>query len=165
TSSSITVFSSGTFSVTQTVNGCTSAAGSNTAAPGSTPPAPSVSVGNNSGSSTLRASGYTGSLLWSTGETTPSITVSIAGTYTVTQTVGGCQSPAGSGTAAPIATLAAPLVGTVTQPSCTTPTGSVALSGLPSSGTWTLTCLPDNLTMTGTGTTATFNGIHPGTHN
>src|SRR4029079_6323308 len=77
-SSSITVFSSGTFSVTQTVNGCTSAAGSNTAAPNSTPPAPSVSVVNNCGTSTLTASGYTGTLLWSTGETTPSITVSIA---------------------------------------------------------------------------------------
>ena len=33
----------------------------------------------------------------------------------------------------------APIVGTITQPTCTMATGSVDLSGLPASGTWTLT--------------------------
>jgi hypothetical protein len=67
----------------------------------SIPAAPAVNVVNNCGSSTLTASNYTGTLLWSTGATTTSITVTSAGSYTVTQTVNGFTSPAGSGTAAP----------------------------------------------------------------
>jgi hypothetical protein len=101
TMQSITVTTAGTYTVTQTVNGCTSAAGSGTATPGTTPSTPTVSVVNNCGSSTLTASNYTGTLLWSTGATTQSITVTTAGTYTVTQKVTGCISAAGSGTATP----------------------------------------------------------------
>jgi hypothetical protein len=66
-----------------------------------TPLAPTVTVVENCGSSTLTASGFTGSLLWSTNETTTSITVTVAGPYTVTQTVNGCTSPPGTGIAAP----------------------------------------------------------------
>ncbi|MBW8332102.1 MAG: hypothetical protein K0M40_08795 [Prolixibacteraceae bacterium] len=100
TNASITVSIAGTYTVTQTVNGCTSLAGSGTAAPKTAPLAPAVNVVNNcNGTSTLTASGYTGTLLWSNGETTESITVSVAGSYTVTQTVDGCLSEAGSGTA------------------------------------------------------------------
>jgi hypothetical protein len=62
------------------------------------PAAPTVSVVNNCGSSTLTAGSFTGSLLWSTGATSTSITVTTAGTYTVTQSVNGCTSPTGSGT-------------------------------------------------------------------
>jgi hypothetical protein len=40
----------------------------------------------------LTAASFTGSLLWSNGATTSSITVTTAGTYTVTQTVNGCTS-------------------------------------------------------------------------
>ena len=83
------------------MNGCTSPAGSGTAAPKAIPSAPTVTVVNNCGSSVLTASGFTGSLLWSNGATTSSITVTTAGTYTVTQTVNGCTSAAGSGVAAP----------------------------------------------------------------
>ncbi|MDQ6473126.1 hypothetical protein RB619_21030, partial [Flavobacterium sp. LHD-80] len=46
--------------------------------------------------------------LWSTGETTSSITVSAPATYTVTQTVNGCTSASGSGTAAPKTAPSAP---------------------------------------------------------
>jgi hypothetical protein len=100
TTASIIVTSAGTYTVTQTVDGCQSIAGSGTAAPKTAPLAPAVNVVNNcNGTSTLTASGYTGTLLWSNGETTASITVSVAGSYTVTQTVDGCQSAAGSGTA------------------------------------------------------------------
>jgi len=64
-----------------------------------TPAAPSVAVADNcDGTFTLTASGYTGALLWSTGEILTPITVA-AGTYTVTQT-DQCTSLAGSGTAA-----------------------------------------------------------------
>ena len=113
TSSSITVTTGGTYTVTQTVDGCTSATGSEVAAPKEIPAAPSVTVENNCGSSILSASNFTGSLLWSTGETTSSITVATAGTYTVTQTVNGCTSTAGSEVAAPKEIPVAPTVNVV----------------------------------------------------
>jgi gliding motility-associated-like protein len=53
----------------------------------------------------------------------------------------------------------APVIGAITQPSCLTPTGSVVLSGLPSTGTWTITSSPGGLTQSGTGTSATFIGL------
>ena len=46
-----------------------------------------------------------------------------------------------------------PTVGIITQPSCITPTGSVVLSGLPSTGTWTIN--PGGITGTGVSTTIT----------
>jgi gliding motility-associated-like protein len=58
----------------------------------------------------------------------------------------------------------APVVGTITPPTCQIATGGVALSGLPSSGTWTLTRSPGVVTNTGTGTTATISGIPTGTY-
>jgi hypothetical protein len=90
TTSSITVPAAGTYTVTQTVNGCTSPSGSGVATPKAIPSAPVVTVVDNCGTSTLTANSYTGSLLWSNGATTPSITVTTAGTYSVTQTVNGC---------------------------------------------------------------------------
>jgi len=63
------------------------------------PAAPVVSVLDKCGTSDLTATGT--SLLWSTTETSPVITVTTAGTYTVTQTVNGCTSSAASITAAP----------------------------------------------------------------
>jgi hypothetical protein len=101
TTSSITVSSAGTYSVTATMNGCTSAAGSGVAAPKSTPVAPTVTVHNDCGISSLTASGYTGSLLWSTGATGSVIVSFTPGTFTVTQTLNGCTSAAGSGTVVP----------------------------------------------------------------
>ena len=53
-------------------------------------------------------------------------------------------------------------IGVITQPTCSTPTGSVALSGLPATGTWTVTESIGNTTITGTGTTATFSGLTAG---
>jgi hypothetical protein len=48
-------------------------------------------LNNCDGTSTLTASEYTGTLLWSTGESTASITVQTAATYTVTTTnASGC---------------------------------------------------------------------------
>src|SRR5690606_6872715 len=53
-----------------------------------------------------------------------------------------------------------PIIGAVTQPTCTTPTGSVVLSGLPSSGTWTITGTPSG-SKAGTGTSTTMTGLAP----
>ncbi|MEI8053472.1 MAG: MBG domain-containing protein, partial [Bacteroidota bacterium] len=76
-----------------------------------TPAAPSVDVANNCGTSTLSTTAP-GTLLWSNSATTSSIIVS-AGTYTVTTTVNGCVSLAGSGLAAPKTTPATPTVNVV----------------------------------------------------
>ncbi len=65
------------------------------------PDPPTVNVVNNCGSSTLTASDYTGTLLWSTAENSFSITVTAAGSYTVTQSENGCTSAPAGGTAAP----------------------------------------------------------------
>jgi len=58
----------------------------------------------------------------------------------------------------------APVIGTITQPTCAVATGSVDLSGLPASGTWTLTRYPGGSTSTGTGTTTTVSGLSTGTY-
>jgi gliding motility-associated-like protein len=59
---------------------------------------------------------------------------------------------------------AAPVVGTVTRPTCSVSTGSVILSGLPSSGIWMLTRTPGGVTTTGTGISTTISGIPSGTY-
>lgn len=59
----------------------------------------------------------------------------------------------------------APVIGTITQPTCTLATGSVNLSGLPASGTWTLTRSgTSGATTTGTGATTTISGLAVGTY-
>ncbi len=152
TTPSITVNAAGTYTVRTTVNGCTSQPGSGTAAPKTTPATPVVTVVDNCNSTSTLSTAATGSLLWNTGATTPSITVYAAGTYTVRTTVNGCTSLSGSGTAAPKTAPSAPVPGNISQPTCTVSTGSVVLSGLPSTGIWTLARNPGSILTTGTGT-------------
>jgi hypothetical protein len=62
--------------------------------------------------------------------------------------------------------IASPSIGTITQPTCNVPTGSVALSGLPSTGTWTITASPTTAGLSGlsgTGSTTTVSGLTAGT--
>jgi len=97
--------------------------------------------------------------------TTTTITGLPAGTYTFVVNDGTCNSTATTNVvinAQPV-TPTAPTIGTITQPTCTVGTGSVDLSGLPSSGTWTVTGTPSG-TATGTGTTTTITGLAPGTY-
>jgi gliding motility-associated-like protein len=54
--------------------------------------------------------------------------------------------------------VTAPIIGTITQPTCTVSTGSVDLSGLPSSGTWTITPSVGS-PFNGSGTTTTVNNL------
>ena len=157
TASSITVNTPGTYTVTQSVNGCTSLAGSGVAAPNAGPSPPAVTVTNNCGSTLLTASGFIGTLSWSNGASTPSITVNTAGTFTVTQTVNGCTSAAGSGVAAPKAIPPAPNVAVVNN--C----GSSVLtaSGFTGSLFWSNEAITNPITVTTAGTytvTQTVNG-------
>jgi hypothetical protein len=64
------------------------------------PSTPIVSIIDGCGSSTL-TSDATGTIVWSTLETSASISVLTSGTYTVVQTINGCSSIAGSGNASP----------------------------------------------------------------
>jgi gliding motility-associated-like protein len=58
-----------------------------------------------------------------------------------------------------------PVVGTITQPTCAVVTGSVLLSGLPSTGSWILSRYPGTIISQGTGTAVTISGLAGGTYN
>ena len=86
-----------------------------------------------------------------------------AGTYNYTVTsAAGCTSPATANVVinAQPPTPTAPVVGTITQPTCAVATGSVVLSGLPA-GNWTIN--PGNIT--GNTASTTINGLAAGTYN
>ncbi len=59
----------------------------------------------------------------------------------------------------------APERGTVTQPTCMLPAGSVVLNRLPPDGRWTITRFPDRSEFSGSGTTTTVSGLHTGNYN
>jgi len=88
-----------------------------------------------------------------------------SGTYTFTVSNGTCSSSASTNVvinAVPI--QSEPIVGLLVQPTCTVTTGSVTLNGLPSTGSWTLTRIPDGVTLTNSGNTRTISGLVPGTY-
>ena len=171
-----------TYTVTSSVSGLTSAASANVVinAQPATPTAPTVGTITQptclvAGSVILSGLPATGTwtLTKSPGGTTTtgtgtSSTVSglTTGTYTYTvANASGCTSAASANVVInALPTQAAPTVGTITQPSCPVPTGSAVLSGLPSSGTWTLTRTPGGTTTTGTGTSSTISGLAAGTY-
>jgi gliding motility-associated-like protein len=107
-----------------------------------------------------------GTTITGTGTST-TITELADGTYTYTVTnASGCISAASGNVvinAAP-GSLSAPIVGTITQPTCAVPIGSVVLNGLPATGTWTLTRTPGGTTTTGTGTSTTITELADGTY-
>jgi subtilisin-like proprotein convertase family protein len=143
TTSSITVTTAGSYTVTQTVGGCTSAPSTVTAAPIAVPAAPVATVTNNCGNSVLSTTGS--NPVWSTGATTPSITVTTAGNYTVTQTVSGCTSLPTTITAAPTAIPAAPTA-TVTN-NC----GNSVLSATGTNPVWSTGATTASITVTTAG--------------
>jgi gliding motility-associated-like protein len=117
-----------------------------------------------SGSWTLTMS--PGAVVTNGSGTSTTISGLVAGTYTFTVTNDlGCTSPSSVNVVinAQPTTPTAPVLGTVTQPTCTEATGSVAISGLPA-GTWTITASPGGATQNGSGTTATFSGLSAGTY-
>ncbi len=84
-------------------------------------------------------------------------------TFTVTLISSACTSASSNSVVinAPV-NPSAPVVGTIQNPTCASSTGSVSLSGLPPTGTWTLNASPGGFSQTGSGTTATFNGLTAG---
>jgi hypothetical protein len=88
-----------------------------------------------------------------------------AGTYNFTvKDTNLCTSSSTSITVNAVPTTpSTPIVGTITQPNCTVPTGSVVLSGLPT-GTWTITKLPGGQTYTNSGASYTVTGLTSGTY-
>src|SRR5664280_1112144 len=87
-------------------------------------------------------------------------------TFTVTNSAQ-CISPSSVSIniSTPPAIPTAPVVGVITAPTCSLATGSVVLTGLPSTGTWTLTRYPGTLTSGGTGASVTLSGLIGGTYN
>jgi gliding motility-associated-like protein len=87
-------------------------------------------------------------------------------TFTVTNSAQ-CISPSSSSIniSAPPTIPTAPVVGTITAPTCSLATGSVVLTGLPATGTWTLTRYPGTITSGGIGTSITLSGLIGGTYN
>ena len=58
----------------------------------------------------------------------------------------------------------APKAGNIIQPTCSFSLGSIVLSGLPATGTWTLIRTPGETATTGTGTSTTITGLSTGTY-
>ncbi|MDP1726805.1 MAG: T9SS type A sorting domain-containing protein [Bacteroidota bacterium] len=96
--------------------------------------------------------------------TTTVVTGLVSGTYTFKIiNAAGDTSDASSNVIinAQPATPSAPVVGTITQPTCTIATGSVLLSGLPA-GNWILTKNPGGSTLAGSGSSTTISGLTAG---
>lgn len=86
-------------------------------------------------------------------------------TFTTNNPVGSpCVSATATYSLAVVAVPPAPVPGTVTQPGCLVPTGSVVLSGLPSTGSWTVTRSPGNVSISGTGQTVTVQSLAAGSY-
>ena len=134
--------------------------------PDCTTPTGSVDLSGLPASETWTVTGSPSGSLTSTGTTgtVTGLTPGSSYTYTVTDNTSGCTSSASTATgtinAAPTVPTS-PIVGTITQPTCTTPTGTVDLGGLPASGTWTITGSPSG-SATGTGTIGSVTGLAPG---
>ncbi len=85
--------------------------------------------------------------------------------FTVTNSEG-CTSGASAGITVntPPDIPAAPLIASVLQTNCFSSTGSVTITGLPSTGNWTLIQTPGGNTTTGAGTTVNISDLTQGTY-
>jgi hypothetical protein len=157
TTQSITASTAGAYTVTVNSNGCTATSSATTvtvnALPVATISASGVTNLCQGGSVTLTASPAT-TYLWSTGATTPSITVSTAGNYAVTNTTNGCSASSVPTTinvqALPSASISVIGATTFCQGASVTLTASSAGSYLWSNGATTQTIVattPGNYTV------------------
>jgi len=132
----ISGLSDGSFNITFTnASGCLSNTINSSLTAPSAPAAPTITPTGTTtfcagGSVTLTSSNGAG-YLWSNGETTASIQVSDAGSYTVSITdASGCSSASSAGTAVTVNALPVIATGTITNPSsCTVDNGSIEVTG------------------------------------
>jgi hypothetical protein len=113
--------------------------------------APVLTVVDNCGSTSISASGYTGTLTWSTSETTPSITVTTAGNYSAYYTDGSCVSEIAMATATPVAVPDMP--GATSVSVCQ----NVTIPALTATGTGTINWYDDAMMTNLVNTGSTFN--------
>jgi gliding motility-associated-like protein len=110
---------------------------------------------------------YPGTITFSGNGTGTTISDLASGIYNFTLTnSAGCVSPLSANAVIPSQPLipSPPLIGTITQPTKETPTGSVELDDLPATGSWTLTLTPGSITTAGSGTTKIISGLAAGTY-
>jgi len=143
TTQSITVTTSGTYSVTVTNGSCSSLASNGTTVTvNPLPVAPTLLTGTTgsfcAGGSTVLTSSATSGNVWSTGETTQSITVSTAGTYSVHLVNGfGCSSTLATANISSIALPAAPSLSVLSGTTVFCDGGTVEIgSSYPSGNLW-----------------------------
>jgi gliding motility-associated-like protein len=177
----------GTYSfIVASADGCVSASSANVVitTPPSAPSAPVIGTitqptcANSTGSVTLSGLPATGT--WSltrspgavtingTGTTTTilSLPAGVINTFSVTNSTGCISPPSGNVVINFQPSIPpAPIVGTITAPTCALPTGGVVLTGLPATGSWTIIRYPGTISTTGTGTSTTIAGLIPGTFN
>ena len=110
---------------------------------------------------------YPGGTTYTGAGLSKTITGLLSGSYTFTVTnTAGCTSVSSANAVinAQPQTPTAPVIGTITQPSCSVATGSVVLNGLPATGSWTLTKTPGGVTTTGTGVSKTITALTTGNY-
>jgi gliding motility-associated-like protein len=185
TTATVSGLGTGTYTFTVTLATCTSAASANVviSSHSSAPAAPvvgtiiqpncTVSTGSiilnglpSAGTWTLTRS--PGGVITTGTGTTIAISNLTEGTYSYTVTnSSGCMSPSSINIIIlPQPSIpASPQIGTITSPTCLLPAGSVALSGLPATGTWIVTQYPGTITSSGSGTTTVITGLSSGVYN
>ena len=186
TSTTVTGLAAGTYNFTVTsAEGCISAASAdaviNPAPSAPTPPVigtitqPTCAI--STGSVVLSGLPATGS--WTLTRTPGGVTIAGTGTsitiasipsgtytYSVTNSTGCASSSSANVIINPQPTIPpAPTIGTITPPTCSLSTGGVDLTGLPSTGTWTVIRYPGTINTNGTGTSTTISGLTSGTYN
>ncbi len=134
TSQSITVSTAGNYSVTTTVLGCSSSSTVTTINTIPQPATPTITPGSAttfcSGGNVVLSSSASNGNVWSTGETTQSITVNSQGNYSVASTINSCTSSLSSVITVTVNPNPIISVGTFNNPtSCSSLTGSIQISG------------------------------------
>ncbi len=182
TTQSITVSSSGTYSVTVTSNGCSATSAGTTVTVNPVPATPTISAGGPTtfcagGSVVLTSSSGSGNVWSPGGATTQSITVSSSGTYSVTVTSNGCSATS-AGTTVTVNPLPATPTISAGGPTTFCAGGSVVLTSssatgnvwspggattqsitVSSSGTYSVTVTSNGCSATSAGTTVTVNPV------
>lgn len=155
TTASITVLSSGTYTVTRTISGCSATSTGMAINVLAAPPTPTISASGATtfcaGGSVILTSSAASGNTWSNGATTQSITVASSGSYTVTNTVSGCSS---TSAVTNITVNANPSTPTVSASGATTFCSgqSITLTSSAASGnTWSTGETTQAITVTATG--------------